>query len=153
MTMVRPHRFSKTVRIRHLDSTELKFGVPRRDTVAMQPPDFDAGRAGQLLFPALGLAVQCMDRVVRLVTRKPLPGEPVGEQANKPLINNDYGGPGGRIRTVDFVGFFVGQNQKSPRIVPYAPAAAKQSSLGTTELAGQAADDDPTAEASTGGTC
>ena len=45
------------------------------------------------------LAVQGMDRVVRLVTRKPLLGEPVGEPhgepVNKPLINNDNGGPGG----------------------------------------------------------
>jgi hypothetical protein len=39
------------------------------------------------------LAVQGMDRVVRLVTRKPLLGG--GEPVNKPLINNDNGGPGG----------------------------------------------------------
>ena len=45
----------------------------------------------------LRLAVQGMDRVVRLVTRKPLLGEPVGEPRGeplrKPLINNDNGGP------------------------------------------------------------
>nr|WP_246680327.1 hypothetical protein [Mesorhizobium sp. B2-8-9] len=31
------------------------------------------------------LAVQGMDRVVRLVTRKPMPGGPVGEPARKSL--------------------------------------------------------------------
>jgi hypothetical protein len=45
------------------------------------------------------LAVQGMDRVVRLVTRKPLVGEPTGEPRGEPprktLINNDNGGPGG----------------------------------------------------------
>ena len=49
------------------------------------------------------LAVQGMDRVVRLVTRKPLLGEPIGEPRGEPrgeppyksLINNDNGGPGG----------------------------------------------------------
>lgn len=41
------------------------------------------------------LAVQGMDRVVRLVTRRPLLGEPVGEPPRKPLINKDNGGPGG----------------------------------------------------------
>jgi hypothetical protein len=60
----------------------------------------------------LRLAVQGMDRVVRLVTRKPLLGEPVGEPRGEPphnlLINNDNGGPGGRIQILDFIGFFVG---------------------------------------------
>ena len=37
------------------------------------------------------LAVQGMDRVVRLVTRKPLLGEPRGEPPYKALINNDNG--------------------------------------------------------------
>ncbi len=45
------------------------------------------------------LAVQGMDRVVRLVTRKPMLGEPIGEPRGEPpykaLINNDNGGPGG----------------------------------------------------------
>jgi hypothetical protein len=41
------------------------------------------------------LAVQGMDRVVRLVTRKPMLGEPRGEPPYKTLINNDDGGPGG----------------------------------------------------------
>lgn len=45
------------------------------------------------------LAVQGMDRVVRLVTRKPLLGEPLGEPGGEPpskqLENNDNGGPGG----------------------------------------------------------
>lgn len=45
------------------------------------------------------LAVQGMDRVVRLATRKPMLGEPVGETRGEPpykaLINNDNGGPGG----------------------------------------------------------
>ena len=59
------------------------------------------------------LAVQGMDRVVRLVTRKPLLGEPRGEPPHKPLINNDNGGPGGCIKTLDFIGFFAGQIQKS----------------------------------------
>ncbi|WP_246677201.1 tyrosine-type recombinase/integrase [Mesorhizobium sp. B3-1-8] len=49
------------------------------------------------------LAVQGMDRVVRLVTRKPMLGEPfgepVGELARKPLINNDNGGAGSHQRT------------------------------------------------------
>lgn len=43
------------------------------------------------------LAVQGMDRVVRLLTRKPLLGEPSGEPPLKALIDNDNGGPGGRI--------------------------------------------------------
>lgn len=45
------------------------------------------------------LAVQGMDRVVRLVTRRPMlgepSGEPVGEPTRKPLKNKDNGGPGG----------------------------------------------------------
>ena len=48
------------------------------------------------------LAVKGMDRVVRLVTRKPLLGEPLdkpktfgGEPPYNPLINNGIGGPGG----------------------------------------------------------
>lgn len=41
------------------------------------------------------LAVQGMDRVVRLVTRKPMLGEHRGEPPYKALINNDNGGPGG----------------------------------------------------------
>jgi hypothetical protein len=45
------------------------------------------------------LAVQGMDRVVRLVTRTPLLGEPVGEPRGEPprkaLINKNNGGPGG----------------------------------------------------------
>ncbi|NGO54300.1 tyrosine-type recombinase/integrase [Allomesorhizobium camelthorni] len=45
------------------------------------------------------LAVQGMDRVVRLVARRPLLGEPVGEPSNKPLINNDNGGPGGCLES------------------------------------------------------
>jgi hypothetical protein len=73
------------------------------------------------------LAVQGMDRVVRLVTRKPLLGEPVGEPRGEPphkaLINNDNGGPGGRIQTIDFIVFFVGLNQISSRIIPYGSAA------------------------------
>ncbi|TIV53940.1 MAG: integrase, partial [Mesorhizobium sp.] len=51
------------------------------------------------------LAVQGMDRVVRLVTRKPMLGEPIGEPRGEPpyksLINNDNGGPGGRIHISD----------------------------------------------------
>ena len=62
------------------------------------------------------LAVQGMDRVVRLAMRKPLLGEPVGEPVDKPLINNYNGGPVGRIKIIDFVEFFVGQNQKSSRL-------------------------------------
>ncbi len=42
------------------------------------------------------LAVQGMDRVVRLVTRKPMLGEPIDEPLYKALINNDNGGPGGK---------------------------------------------------------
>lgn len=49
------------------------------------------------------LAVQGMDRVLRLVTRNPLLGEPRGEPVNKALINNDNGKPGGRIEIVDFI--------------------------------------------------
>lgn len=41
------------------------------------------------------LAVQGMDRVVRLVTRKPMLGEARGEPRHKALINKDNGGPGG----------------------------------------------------------
>ena len=41
------------------------------------------------------LAVQGVDRVVRLVTRKPMLGGPRGEPSYKALINNDNGGPGG----------------------------------------------------------
>lgn len=45
------------------------------------------------------LAVQGMDRFLRLATRKPMLGEPVGETRGespyKALINNDNGGPGG----------------------------------------------------------
>lgn len=59
-----------------------------------------------------------MDRVVRLVTRKPMLGEPVGEHTRKPLINSDNGGPGGRAKILDFIVLFVGQNQKSSRMVP-----------------------------------
>lgn len=73
------------------------------------------------------LAVQGMDRVVRLVTRKPMLGEPfgepVGEPPRKPLINNDYGGPGGRPQIIDFINFFVGTNREFSRIVPYGSAA------------------------------
>ncbi|MFD2057063.1 hypothetical protein ACFSQT_29485 [Mesorhizobium calcicola] len=51
---------------------------------------------------------------MRLVTRKPMLGEPIGEPRGEPplkqLKNNDNGGPGGRIKIVDFVEFFVGQN-------------------------------------------
>ena len=49
------------------------------------------------------LAVQGMDRVVRLVTRKPLLGEPTGEPRGEPphkqLINNDNGGAHSLART------------------------------------------------------
>jgi hypothetical protein len=41
------------------------------------------------------LAVQRMRRVVRLVTRKPMLGEPVGQPPYNTLLNNDNGGPGG----------------------------------------------------------
>lgn len=41
------------------------------------------------------LAVQGMDRVVRLATRRPIVAEPSGESAGKPLRNYDSGGPGG----------------------------------------------------------
>lgn len=37
---------------------------------------------------------------------------------------NGHGGPGGHIKIVDFVEFFVGQNQKSSRIVPYGSETA-----------------------------
>lgn len=50
------------------------------------------------------LAVQGMDRVVGLVTRKPLLGEPI----RKLLINDDNGRPVGRSQDIDFVRFFVG---------------------------------------------
>jgi hypothetical protein len=59
------------------------------------------------------LAVQGMDRVVRLVTRKPLLCEPRGEPPHKTLINNDNGGPGGGTQIIDFIGFFVGTSQTS----------------------------------------
>ena len=32
------------------------------------------------------------------------------------------GGPGGRVKIVDFIDFFVGKNQKSSRIVPFRDA-------------------------------
>ena len=35
---------------------------------------------------------------------------------------NGYGGPGGHIKIIDFVGFFVVQNQKSFRMVPSGSA-------------------------------
>jgi len=54
-------------------------------------------------------------------------GEPRGEPVDKYLINKDNGGPGGRIKIVDFIEFFVGQNQKSSRIVPHAPATTLKS--------------------------
>ncbi|RWG87391.1 MAG: hypothetical protein EOQ69_04145 [Mesorhizobium sp.] len=71
------------------------------------------------------LAVQGMDRVVRLVTRKPMLGEPIGEPRGelpyKALINNDNGGPGGRSKFIDFTSFFAGQNRKRSRTIPYHP--------------------------------
>lgn len=63
------------------------------------------------------LAVQGMDRVVRLVTRKPMLGEPIGEPRGEPpykaLINNDNGGPGGRHQILDFVIFFRGEEARA----------------------------------------
>ncbi|MER8481749.1 hypothetical protein [Mesorhizobium sp. M1322] len=44
--------------------------------------------------------------------------------ADKLLILNDNGGPGGRIQTIDFIAFFVGLNRKSSRIVSYGSATA-----------------------------
>lgn len=41
------------------------------------------------------LAAQGINRVLRLVTRKPLLDEPFGEPPLKVLIDNDNGGPGG----------------------------------------------------------
>jgi hypothetical protein len=38
-------------------------------------------------------------------------------------LRGRFGGPGGRIKIVDFIEFFVDQNQKSSRIVPYGSAA------------------------------
>jgi hypothetical protein len=46
------------------------------------------------------------------------------------LKNNDNGGPGGRIQIIDFIGFFVGKNQKPSRIVPYGSATAAQANFG-----------------------
>ncbi|WP_376774846.1 hypothetical protein [Mesorhizobium silamurunense] len=75
------------------------------------------------------LAVQGTDRVVRLVTRKPLLGEPIGEPRGEPpykaLINNDNGGLGGCARVVDFIDYFVGFNQKSSRIISYGSATCR----------------------------
>ncbi|BCM17888.1 integrase family protein [Mesorhizobium sp. J8] len=59
------------------------------------------------------LAVHGMDRVVRLVTRKPMLDEPVGELPYKVLINNDNGRPGGHIEAIDFIVFSVGQLKPS----------------------------------------
>jgi hypothetical protein len=39
------------------------------------------------------------------------------------------GGPGGCTKLVDFIEFFVGQNQKSSRIVPYGFATHSSSKL------------------------
>lgn len=64
-----------------------------------------------------------MDHVARLVTRKPLLGEPRGEAPYEALINNDNGGPGGCIEVIDYTAFFVGRNQKLSRIVPCGSAA------------------------------
>lgn len=44
------------------------------------------------------------------------------------LITKKNGGPGGCAGTVDFIGFLVGQNQKSSRIAPYG-SAPKQRTL------------------------
>ncbi|CAH2405650.1 hypothetical protein MES4922_40361 [Mesorhizobium ventifaucium] len=38
------------------------------------------------------------------------------------MKSNGFGGPGGRMITFDFIGLFVGSNQKSSRIIPYGSA-------------------------------
>lgn len=49
----------------------------------------------------------------------------VGQKSTKNPIESTAGkadgGPGGRIQSVDFIEFFVGQNLKSSRIVPHDP--------------------------------
>lgn len=48
---------------------------------------------------------------------------PEPKHTAKSLINNNNGGPGGCIKSIDFIDFFVGQNQKSSLIVPYGSVA------------------------------
>jgi hypothetical protein len=49
-------------------------------------------------------------------------GQKRPKKAVKSMAERANGGPGGRVKIVDFIDFFVGKNQKSSRIVPFRDA-------------------------------
>ena len=78
------------------------------------------------------LAVQGVDRVVRLVTRKPMLGEPRSEPPYKSLINNNNGGPEGHRFLQEINTLAAGSPTRFPRIVSYGlanPMAKTKSDL------------------------
>ena len=86
------------------------------------------------------LAVQGVDRVVRLVTRKPMLGGPIGEPRSEPpyksLINNNNGGPEGHRFLQEINTLAAGSPTRFLRILSYGlanPRTRKKISLTQTE--------------------